>query len=85
MFCLYRLNLQIFSTWGLYLKVPFLQNSGTPGFLHHNIAEILLKVALSTITLLVRHRDNYPQQFYHIYTVKPVLRGHIWDKGNVVL
>jgi predicted membrane-bound mannosyltransferase len=55
------------------------------GFLHHDITEILLKVALSTITLLVRHRDNYRQQFYHIYTVKPVLRGHIWDKGNVVL
>jgi hypothetical protein len=53
---------------------------GTPAFYktgRHDIAEILLQVALNTNNQI---KSNHP---IFTYTVKPVLRGHLWEKEKV--
>jgi hypothetical protein len=58
------------------LSIPV---SSTTKDVSRNITEILLKVALSTITITFFIIRNY----FSSISVKPVLRGHLWDKEKV--
>jgi hypothetical protein len=60
--------------------------SSTNKTCRHDIAEILLKVALNTIKPNLEHLlPNLAASFHKWYTVQPVWRGHLWDKENMAL
>jgi hypothetical protein len=58
----------------------------------HDVTEILLKVALNAITLILTLDKPVHclfcktfKKWTYMYTVKPVLRGHLWDKEKMAL
>ena len=58
-----------------------IQVSSTNKDISRNITEILLKVALSTLTITLTF--FIIRNYFSSISVKPVLRGHLWDKEKV--